>query len=266
MWRERRPRLLLTNYGSDIFWFSRIPKHLRKIKSLLDMADGYSAECERDYKLAESLSSGFQSMPLMPTAGGLDLQPLKDSARHKIAVKGYQNYWGKALVVLEALIGMSDELVDYEIVFFGSDTSLIHAADIAAKNSGLKVTTFAGGALSHQNVLKLFGESLIYIGHSLSDGISTSMLEAMSMGAIPIQTCTSCADEWIIDNQTGFIVPPNDMNAIRKAVLSIIRGNFNGDFARSENFKVVEDRYHSDKLEKTALSLYQELTFRQAHR
>jgi glycosyltransferase involved in cell wall biosynthesis len=48
------------------------------------------------------------------------------------------------------------------------------------------------------------------VGHSLSEGISTSMLEAMAMGAIPIQTCTSCADEWIINGEAGFLVEPND--------------------------------------------------------
>jgi glycosyltransferase involved in cell wall biosynthesis len=262
--RRRRPKLLLTNYGSDIYWFSRIPKHLKKIRSLLDMADGYSAECERDYRLAESLSSGFQSMPLMPTAGGLILQPLQNSARYKIAVKGYQNYWGKALVVLEALRGISHDLLAYEIVFFGSDKVLVDAANKAVHSSDLKITTFAGGELSHQNVLTLLGESLIYIGNSLSDGISTSMLEAMSMGAIPIQTCTSCADEWISDKKTGFIVEPNNVDMIREAVLSIVRGNFDADEARSENFKVIENRYDLEALKKIAYSFYQELSYRGA--
>ena len=260
--RRGRPKLLLTNYGSDIYWFSRIPKHLKKIRSLLDMADGYSAECKRDYKLAESLSSGFQSMPLMPTAGGLILQPLHNSARYKIAVKGYQNYWGKALVVLEALRGISHELIDYEIVFFGSDKALVDGANTADKNSDLKITTFAGGELSHPGVLKLLGESLIYIGNSLSDGISTSMLEAMSMGAIPIQTCTSCADEWIRDKETGFIVEPSDVDMIQEAVLAIVRGNFDASEARSRNFKIIESRYDLETLKKIAYSYYQGLTYR----
>jgi glycosyltransferase involved in cell wall biosynthesis len=257
-----RPKLLLTNYGSDIYWFSRIPKQLKKIKSLLEIADGYSAECYRDYELAASISSGYQVMPLMPTAGGLQIRPLNTNKRSKIAVKGYENFWGKALVVLDALKGISDELQDYEIVFFGSDRALIEQANLATQRTNLRISAVPSGNLGHEEVLKLLSESEIYIGHSLSDGISTSMLEAMAMGAVPIQTCTSCANEWIADQETGFIVEPNDVEAIRKAILKIVRGDFDSTQARLKNFNTIERRYDAKKLKHTAFSFYEELSFR----
>jgi glycosyltransferase involved in cell wall biosynthesis len=198
----------------------------------------------------------------MPTAGGLTISALNSSKRSKIAVKGYENFWGKALVVLEALKGISDELIEYEIVFFGSDRALIEQARIASQTTNLRLTALGSGALGHGQVLELLSESAIYIGHSLSDGISTSMLEAMSMGAIPIQTCTSCADEWITDKKTGFIVAPNDVAAIKHAVLSIIRGEFDITNARSENFNVIASRYDAKKLRDTAFSYYETLSFR----
>lgn len=257
-----RPKLLLTNYGSDIYWFSRVPKHLKKIKALLEIADGYSAECSRDYKLAASISSGFQVMPLMPTAGGLDISPLNPKRRFKIAVKGYENFWGKALVVLDALRGISDALEDYEVVFFGSDEGLIEKAKIASRETNLRITTFESSGLSHEGVLKLLSESEIYIGHSLSDGISTSMLEAMAMGAIPIQTCTSCANEWITDKRTGFIVAPNDVISLRDSVLRIIDRTFDSAKARTENFNTIKDKYDAKKLKVVAFSYYEQLAYR----
>jgi glycosyltransferase involved in cell wall biosynthesis len=257
-----RPKLLLTNYGSDIYWFSRVPKHLKRIKALLEIADGYSAECKRDYELAASISSGFQVMPLMPTAGGLQVTPLNTKSRFKIAVKGYENFWGKALVVLDALSGISDDLQDYEIVFFGSDKALIEKVNASYKTSNLRITAIASGGLRHDMVLKLLSESEIYIGHSLSDGISTSMLEAMAMGAIPIQTCTSCADEWITNAETGFIVPTNDVLALRSAVLEIVKGGFDSTQARLKNFNVIEKRYDANKLKSTAFSYYETLSYR----
>ena len=48
-----------------------------------------------------------------------------------------------------------------------------------------------------QEMLQNFSEARIYIGISLSDGISTSLLEALAIGSYPIQTNTSCVDEWI---------------------------------------------------------------------
>jgi hypothetical protein len=56
--------------------------------------------------------------------------------------------------------------------------------------------------ISHQEVLDALGRSLLYFGFSKSDGISTTFLEALIMGAYPIQTNTSCANEWI---SQGFI-------------------------------------------------------------
>jgi glycosyltransferase involved in cell wall biosynthesis len=36
----------------------------------------------------------------------------------------------------------------------------------------------------------------------------------MAMGAFPIQTNTSCCDEWFEDAKGGFIVPPDDFELI----------------------------------------------------
>jgi len=257
-----RPKLLVSNYGSDIYWFARIPKHRKILEAILRIADGYSAECERDYKLANSIASGFQSLPLMPITGGLPRGELKEVIRKKIAVKGYENLWGKALVVLETLGDISDELRDYEVVFFGSNKSVVLKAQKVKASTGLKIVTHGNGALSHNQVLELFSESIIYIGHSLSDGISTSMLEAMSMGSIPIQTCTSCAEEWIQDNRTGFIVRPYDKEAIQRAVLAVVRGEFDSDYARTENRKVIDQRYDTNVLSRVALSYYETLKFK----
>ena len=45
--------------------------------------------------------------------------------------------------------------------------------------------------------MELFAKARIYLGCSISDGISTSFLEALSNGVYPIQSNTSCANEWI---------------------------------------------------------------------
>ena len=50
-----------------------------------------------------------------------------------------------------------------------------------------------------------------------------SMLEAMVCGAFPIQTNTSCADEWIVDGKSGFIVDPDNlMNLVSSIKTALI--------------------------------------------
>jgi glycosyltransferase involved in cell wall biosynthesis len=255
-----RPKLIVTNYGSDIYWFSRIESHKKKIRDLLEMADGYSAECSRDYLLAEALSRGYQVLPIMPTAGGLERRNGQEPKRNKIAIKGYENHWGKALSALRSICELSDILFDYEIVLYSCDRRVTREAKRLSVEKKISITTHEPASLSHNQILSLFENSLIYVGHSLSDGISTSMLEAMAMGAIPIQTNTSCAEEWIIDKRTGFLIDPEDSAALKAAVESIVSRSFDVEAARNENYKVIDDRYDPKKLRAVAETYYQRIS------
>jgi glycosyltransferase involved in cell wall biosynthesis len=242
-----RPKLIVTNYGSDISWFSKIESHKKKIRDLLEMANGYSAECSRDYLLAEALSVGYEALPIMPTAGGLERRRGPEPKRNKIAIKGYENHWGKALSALQSISELSGILDDFEIVLYSCDRRVTREANRPA-------------SLSHNQILSLFENSLIYVGHSLSDGISTSMLEAMAMGAIPIQTNTSCAEEWIVDKKTGFLITPEDSNALKAAVESIVSGKFDVEAARNQNYSVIDSRYDPIKLQALAKTYYQKIS------
>jgi hypothetical protein len=193
----------------------------------------------------------------MPVAGGLSIRRGPELVRNKIAIKGYDNHWGKALLVLEAVSKMSNALENFEIVLYSCNKTVIRAAKKISKNANIRITTFKKGALSHAQVLGIFETSLVYIGHSLSDGISTSMLEAMAMGAIPIQTDTSCADEWIIDKRTGFLIKPYEMEALSSALISIVNSEFDSDYARKENYKTVEARYDPQQLGQIASKYYE---------
>jgi glycosyltransferase involved in cell wall biosynthesis len=255
--KRKKPKLLVTNYGSEIVWFSKYSSHKKKLKALLEITDAFSAECTRDYDLARTIATGFESLPLMPVAGGLSIRTGPELARNKIVIKGYENHWGKALAVLEAVSSLKGDISKFEIVLYSCNRPVIRAAKRAAKNSNIRITTFKKGALSHGQVLELFETSLVYIGHSLSDGISTSMLEAMAMGAVPIQTDTSCADEWIVDKQTGFLIRPYDTDLLSSALLAIVSSEFDSDYARKENYKVIEERYDPQKLGHIAAKYYE---------
>ena len=197
-------KLLVTNWGSDIFWFQRFPKHKVKLQKLLRLADFYSAECERDIVLARNLGFTGQAMPVIPNAGGfseadLAIPRIDSSERKAIALKGYHGWVGRAKVSLAAVREMSEELGDYKIVVYSANRSVLKLAKQISKQTRLEIKAFGKGAMSREQVLEMFAKSKIYVGLSESDGISTSMLEAMAMGAIPVQTSTACCDKWFGD-------------------------------------------------------------------
>ncbi len=68
-------------------------------------------------------------------------------------------------------------------------------------DSGVIIPEFT----SHHDILQKHGQARISIGLSIGDAISTSLLEAIVMGSFPIQSWTSCADEWIVDGKTGIL-------------------------------------------------------------
>ena len=120
------------------------------------------------------------------------------------------------MVALQALRNCVDNLEGYTIVFYSVSEDVRIAAELFRQETNLKVEIF--DQVNHEEILQLFGKARIYIGLSISDGISTSLLEAMAMGTFPIQSCTACANEWIEHGKSGLIVPPENSSIITEAI------------------------------------------------
>jgi glycosyltransferase involved in cell wall biosynthesis len=251
--------LIVTNYGSDIFWFANKPKHREKIQSLLRRADWYSAECERDYALASR--NGFRGrfvpltlntgVPTLPKKGLL----ATSSTRNIIVVKGYDNWVGRALQVIKAFSRISTELRNFEVVLFSCNLNVLIASKFLKWRYGLKVRAFGKNRLSHAKLLSIFGQARIYVGASESDGVSTSALEAMAWGAFPIQTGTSCASDWFIPDASGFVIEELSAEAIAGLVLKALRNPELVDRAQLINAKIMKER--TTKLASGVVSFYE---------
>lgn len=252
---------IATNYGSDIYWFQQFPKHKAKIQAILDRADLYSAECQRDYLLAKNFGFDGVDLPLGPNAGGIDLARSgldfqAPSNRKTIAIKGYHGWVGRALVALEAVETLNHELRDYEIVVYSANHKVARRALQIGRKLGLSVTVHKKNSLSHQEVLDIFGKARIYVGLSLSDGISTSLLEAMSMGAFPIQTSTSCADEWITPGKSGVLIRNLNAGEVLSAMKLALNNDALVDEAVEINQEALKSKANPQALKQSAKAFY----------
>lgn len=258
---EQKPqglKFIATNWGSDIYWFQRFPKHKAKLVQLLRIADAYSAECERDVGLARSLGFQGRAMPVIPNAGGFSeadfgIPRLPPGERTTIALKGYDGWVGRAKVALEAVRELAGELQDYQFVVYSANRSVIKLARKIADETGLTIDSFGKGAMNHRSVLEMFAKSKIYVGLSESDGISTSMLEAMAMGAIPVQTSTACCDEWFGDS--GIAVRTISVQAVKIAILAALALAENPVNAQV-NIETIRSRAGAAKVGQIALTFY----------
>ena len=227
---KNKPIFILTLWGSDLFWFRRFKRHEAQLKNLLPQVDLLSMECSRDIAIAKEFGFVGEIFPPFPVTGGYELLVQKSdspktppSARKVILIKGHTRFVGRGLIALYAIEKAADLLADYKIIVYSADPQAIRRARKLVKDTQLNVRSFKRGELRHHELLSFFKSARIYIGISLSDGISVSLQEAMVCGSFPIQTNTSCADEWIVDGKSGFIVDPDNlMNLVSSIKMALI--------------------------------------------
>lgn len=267
-WQGKFPKWIVTNWGSDIYLFGRFKEHKSKIRAVLSDCDFYFSECQRDVCLAKQLNFKGQILPVFPVSGGFDLtcmrrhrQPGPTSKRRLIMLKGYQGWAGRALVGLRALERAKKYLKGYKVVIYlvTSDSGVDLAAKIFSQSTGIPVEIVIAGSLPYAKIIQKHGMARISIGLSISDAISTSMLEAMIMGSFPIQSNTGCANEWLKDGQTGILVPPEDPEIIEKAIIKALTNDKLVDQAAQANWQVTKERLDEKIIKKKMIDFYRQV-------
>lgn len=259
------PPWLVTNWGSDIFLYGRTREHHERIRDVLEHSEYYSCECGRDVELARAFGFKGQVMPVFPNTGGFqlgELEALRGSClpadRRVIMLKGYQHWAGRALVGLRALERCADLLSGYEIVIYSAGADVMLAAELFTEHVAVPVRVLPHKT-SHQEMLAWHARARISIGLSISDAISTSLLEAMVMGSFPIQSCTACASEWIQHGISGMIVPPEDPDIIEKAIRMALSDDVLVNDAASINWRTAQERLDAKLLKQQANEMYSKL-------
>ena len=261
------PSWAVTNWGSDIYLFGRLPEHAAKIKAILSDCDYYLCECRRDVKLAQSLGLKGEVLPTWPATGGFNIeamlklrQPGPTSARRVIVLKGYQNWAGRALVGLRAIEMCADVLQGYKVKIYLNTPEVKLAAELLTVNTGIPVETYgADNAIKNEDVLRLHGSARISIGLSISDAISISLLEAMIMGSFPIQSDTSCANEWLRNGESGVIVPAEDPCPIAAAIRRAVTDDELVDRAAAINQRTAFERLHTSVIRPQVVEMYKRM-------
>jgi hypothetical protein len=254
-------KFILTNWGSDIFYFQHLPEHLPRIKSALAKADLYSAECQRDYKLATILGFTGEQLPCIPNGGGLVTGEtfsigIPTSTRKNIVVKTYGGTFGRGGLAIEAVGKVLETHSGLTAYFYSVTEDLLSKVLKLKSKFGVRVNfSTLKKPISHAQLEDIFANSRIYIGCSISDGISTSFLEALTKGVYPIQTNTSCAGEWIDKGAVASLIDL-DIDQLDKALNLAITDDKVVDLAAKTNLEVVNNLLTSAKVAPVAQEFY----------
>lgn len=262
MLKYSKIKWLYNCWGNDIFYYQNLPNHKSKLNQVLLRVDYITADCNRDAVLANQNGFKGKFLGAIPTGGGYDLsffenfkKPFID--RKIIIVKGYHHLFGRALNVIKALESVREQLNDYTVVVFGAHKIV----EDYVNNKKLPFQVYDRHGLKQEDVLKLMGQSAIYIGNNISDGMPNTVLEAMIMGAFPIQSNPGGATAEIIDEgNNGFLIQdPEDIEEIRNLILKAIQNQEWIASASMKNYKLAKEYVDLKTNQQKIVALYQQI-------
>jgi glycosyltransferase involved in cell wall biosynthesis len=196
-------------WGNDLYYYQNKKNYRQDMLQVLPSINYMFADCTRDYMIAKDLGFNGLYLGTFPTGGGYDLEAYNEyfSALHErktIIIKGYEHKFGRCIKVLQAILQLKDELKNYKIKVFAANDKVFEFVKKCELSSMNNFQVY--GRVSREEVLKLMGESLIYIGNSISDGMPNTLLEAIIMGAFPIQSNPGGATAELIEHEKNGIL------------------------------------------------------------
>ncbi|NDD63388.1 MAG: glycosyltransferase [Acidobacteria bacterium] len=263
------PPWIHSSWGSDLLHFGRLEHYRARALGLMQTVRYFMADCQRELDLAAEYGFRGELLGVFSAGGGFDIeamqrhrQPGPSSKRRTVALKGRheEGLLGRGMFGLKAIELCQKELADYQIVVYLPQGDIRGAVEYVRTMTGLKISVIAEHA-SHEEILRLFGMSRLAIALGLIDGTPHSMIEAMIMGAWPIQSNTADTAGWITDHINGNVVPPEDPAIIAEAIRSALGNDDLVDQASRINLDLMKKRKDISIVRPDIVGIYNRVAF-----
>ncbi len=262
MKKHPETKWIYTTWGTDLFYYQYEPEKLKGIKAVFNRLDYMFADCTRDSLIAKKLGFKGNYLGTFPGGGGYELHSsnsLVDEFQNRktILVKGYQDKFGRCINVLAALKEIEDEIKDYNIIVFGATEEVLKFVNLPGFNEMENLEIL--GRIGRGEVLKLMGQSLIYIGNSISDGMPNTLLEAIIMESFPIQSNPGSATAEIIEHgKNGYLIEnPENSNEIAALIKKAVQSPLLLKSGIEYNSKYIKPKLERDYVKEKVLNRYE---------
>lgn len=258
---------IYSSWGSDMFYSDEIGINQKEVILCLQRINYLITDCKRDHNI--SIEKGFNNVFLgvFPGNGGTNFNKNANEVyiedRNVILIKGYNDSIGKGINILKAI---SENLItllsDFEIIIFGADQEIENYLESSTVFSKLNCKVYTKTKfIPNEELLPIMGKSYIYVANSYSDGIPNALLEAMGMGAFPIQSNPGNVTSEVIEHEKNGLLISNPDNIkeiealIKKALLdrNMIKEAFD------LNTKTIKNQYDRAVVRLKILKMYEEI-------
>ncbi len=256
---------IYSSWGSDLYNLESVKLKKSQALRIIRRVDYFISDCFRDYQIMKDFHFEGIYLGCFPGGGGYDFAAINKyiltpiSSRKIILVKGYQGNLGRCLEVLKALENISEHLSEYKLVIFSAEPEVVSFSENLKLKKDLNLLILTKDKFQPQEeILKLMGKSLIYIGNSISDGMPNTLLEAVVMGAFPIQSNPGGATSEIITHEkNGFLIEnPENIEEIQNLILKALLNKTLKEQAFAINQNEIKPKYEVETIRNQVLDIY----------
>jgi glycosyltransferase involved in cell wall biosynthesis len=242
-------KVILSTWGSDLMAYGKVDSHSLRLRQVMSWIDLLTSERIDDLQVAKA--NGFQGTFLSPvyiTVGNKNREynTRKTSERSIVLVKGYQDNHGRALNALASieLLSYQYDLSRFNFKIFSAADSVELQSEILKHDTKLNIEVLP--RMPKADLMEYFKEARVYLGLAISDGLSTSMVEAMIYGAFPIQSQNSSAPEFLTNGVSGGVVDPWNIQEVANLLKIALTNDELVDQAAISNSQKIVDKYNWD--------------------
>ena len=263
--RNRKLQWICSSWGKDLFNYKDSPNYRKQIQRIFTRLNYLITDCQRDIDLAKNFEFKNKLLGSFPRGGGIDNDKYRNfinkpaSERRTILVNGIQGKFGNAIAVIKALEELSKELKNYKVIVFNADKWVLKYCNKVKIENILNISIYINSKLlPHEEVMRLLGESLIYINNNSLDGLPSTLLESISMGAFPIHSNPGgVAEEVITNNENGLLIKNcEDFEEIKGLIQRGLASSKLIEKAFIINQMEIKSNYEREKIKQRVLTMY----------
>lgn len=158
-------------------------------------------------------------------------------------------------LLLRALAEVKARGVDFRCELIGYGPSLDHCRALAEELGLAEQVTFAG-RVPQEEIRRRLADADLFALVSIWEGMPGSVLEAMAAGLPVVGTDVNGTNEVVVDGDTGLLVPPDDLDALRTALLTLIEDRDLRVAMGARGRERVEDRFSFERVVAEKVAFY----------
>ena len=166
-------------------------------------------------------------------------------------------HWKKDYTsIIIALKNLKDRGIDFEYTIIG-DGPEEEKLKYLVYELGLINNIIFTGKISQKEILIYFKKSHFYLQYSLQEGFCNAVLEAQSMGVLPIVSNAEGLSENVLNNITGWVIQKNSPKLLAEKIVEVINlPDSNKEKIRKQAIERVTKEFNIVKQQKEFIDFY----------